>query len=570
MAQNHPSIDRFVEHVRSRLNRHRLWTTLVWMAAAAAAVLVAAGLWYTTRGYALPRVGIVWTLALAALGSAVVWTVRRLTADGAAQAADRYFRLHDAIASYLHFSRAGRTGGYYTLQAEQTERQVEPLDPRSMKYDPPRRGIVLAVCLLAIAVPLGLRGPSERVQHEQQIAADTAIATASINDELAKLVEEIRKESPNGEEKELLEPNQLREWVKELTETSDPREALRQYAALERKLNEARLALQNQRNEQLLARAARELESTRSTQPLAEQLKQKNYDGSAEQLEKMRPAESDKPLSKQQQELARLKAAALHMASAARAARSSASTAKSSAAAMPSSGKSSSADSESSGGQGSGGSGSGSGSGGDMAQTMEELAQAVDDLDTAFDEAIRQEKQAGQCDAKKLGECKACSQCVSSQLSKLTKQLNKLAMCQRTDARLCKLCQACSQCQGNLSCLCSSPNAGGIKAGLGTNTARRNQLDELIDNGMTTPLKGIKGQGPSLTTVEAANDGSGVSSRRGTARAHNFERQFESFVAREDIPDEVKDGVKQYFEVIHQLTPEPTREESPPDADHGT
>ena len=274
MAQNHPSIDRFVTHVRSRLNRQRLWTTLVWAAAAAGAALVAAGLWYTTRGYAVPREAIVWTLAVAAFGGAVAWTIRRLTADGAAQAADRFFKLHDAIASYLHFSRAGRAGGYYALQAQQTERQVEPLDPRSMKYDPPRRGIVLAACLLAIAVPLGLRGPSERVQLEQQLATDTAVATAKINDELAKLVEEIREEAPNGEEKELLEPNQLREWVKELAETSDAKEALRQYAQLERKLNEARLAMQNKRDEQLLARAARELESSRATQPLAEQLKQ--------------------------------------------------------------------------------------------------------------------------------------------------------------------------------------------------------------------------------------------------------------------------------------------------------
>jgi hypothetical protein len=102
-----------------------------------------------------------------------------------------------------------------------------------------------------------------------------------------------------------------------------------------------------------------------------------------------------------------------------------------------------------------------------------------------------------------------------------------------------------------------------------TNTARRDERDDLVDNGQTTQLKGTKGQGPSLTTVETAEDGSGVSTRRAVDRQRTFQRQFESFVAREDIPDEVKDGVKQYFQVIHQTTPELTRQETRPDAGDG-
>ena len=401
------------------------------------------------------------------------------------------------------FLAAGRQEGYYALQAEQTHASVEPLDPRQIRYQPPRRGLLLAACLVAIAVPLGMRGPSERVLSEQQLAHDTALATAAINKELAKLVDELQQESPTADEKELLKPNQLREWVKKLEETGDHKEALRQYAQLERKLNEFRRTLQNKRDEQLLERAARELQSSRETQPLAEQLKQKKYDRSAEELQKMRPA-SDKPLSKQRRELARLKAAAQHMAAAARAARSAS--------------KSSANSSASEGGSGAGSGGSGSGGGGDLAQMMQDLAEAVDNLDDSLEEGLRQEAQTGECDAKQLSQCKSCSECVASQLSKLSKRLKKLAVCKKCEARLCKLCQACSQCQGNLSCMCNSPNAGGKKAGMGTNSARRNQRDELLDNGQTTALKGIKGHGPSITTVEAANEGSGVSSRRAARR----------------------------------------------------
>jgi hypothetical protein len=569
MSQDHRRIDTFLARVRRRLNRHRLWTTLIWTLATAAGAIAFVGVWYTSRGYAVPRTEIVALLSMAFVAGGAVWSLRRLSPDGAARVADRLFGLRDAITSYLHFSREGRRDGFYALQADQTCARVEPLDPHAIKYEPPRRGIALAACLVAIAVPLGLRAPSEVRFREQQLAEETAVATLAINDELAKLVEELQQAAPDAEEKELLDPNKLRQWVEELKETSDHKEALRQYAQLERKFNQARLALQNKRDEQLLERAARKLETSRETQPLAEQLNQKNYDRSAEELEKMRPTSKDKPLSKQRQELARLKAAAQHMAAAARASQSAASSAQASAAQSSAAGKSESNRSRSSGGEGAAAGAASSGSG-DMAETMEDLAQAVADLDQALADAERQESQRGQCDEKQLSKCDSCSNCVGSELDKLCKQLKKLGMCQRTDKMLCKLCQACSQCQGNLSSLCQSPHAGGKQAGMGTNTARRSQLDELIDNGMTTQLKGVKGRGPSLTTTESADEGSGTSTRRATANQRTFKRQFESFVAREDVPHEVKDGVKEYFQVIHQIAPAPTPEETTPNADHGT
>src|SRR5262245_45841650 len=120
MSQNHGPVESFVARVRARLNRHRMWTTLIWTVAAAAGVLVVSGLWYTLRGYAVPGSLIATTIALAVVGFLIAWRIRLLTADSAAGASDRFYRLHDAIRSYLHFSRAGRNDGYYALQAAQT------------------------------------------------------------------------------------------------------------------------------------------------------------------------------------------------------------------------------------------------------------------------------------------------------------------------------------------------------------------------------------------------------------------------------------------------------------------
>ncbi len=357
MSKHQGPIEHFVTLVRQRLNRHRLWTTLVWTVVTGAGLLMLLGLWYTLRGYAVPDGAIAATAAIAAVAGLFAWRLRLFSLDAAARASDQFYRLHDAISSYLHFTRAGREGGYYSLQAAQTRERVEPLDPKSIRYEPPKRGIALAACLVAIALPLSLRGPSDAVLLEQALEVQTKDATAVINKSLAESVDELRKETADPNEKALLDPDKLRKWVDELKQTTDHKEALRQYAELERKLNEARLAVQNKRDEQLLERAARELETTRETQPLADELKQKSYDKAAEQLNKMSPQQKSEPLDKQRQDLARLKAVAQHMAAAARASQSSAKDAKPSASAKDAKSQSASASSKT-------GSGSGNSSGG--------------------------------------------------------------------------------------------------------------------------------------------------------------------------------------------------------------
>ena len=87
---------------------------------------------------------------------------------------------------------------------------------------------------------------------------------------------------------------------------------------------------------------------------------------------------------------------------------------------------------------------------------------------------------------------------------------------------------------------------------MGISESTRSEQDALVDNGQHTRLKGQKGAGPSLVSVESADEGSGVSSIQHTAVQRSFERQVESFVEHEDVPDDVKRGVRTYFEQIHR------------------
>jgi hypothetical protein len=184
------------------------------------------------------------------------------------------------------------------------------------------------------------------------------------------------------------------------------------------------------------------------------------------------------------------------------------------------------------------------------------MADSVQELDDALKNAARSERENGKCDAKSLSQCQACQQNLDRDMDKLSSYLKKMGVKCDACKKLASLCKACSQCQGGL-CQSNSPKAGGKKAGWGSNIARRDVVEELVDNGQTTSLQGIKGEGPSQTTVETAEDGTGTSGRATASKKRSFERQFEAFVSRENVPEQVKSGVKNYFQSIHQIEESP-------------
>ncbi len=546
-------VDEFVAAICQRLNRIHLWNTLLWSAVIATALMVAIGLAYVIPGYAVPLSLFAIIAGSVLLLAVIAWLVSRPTAELAAKFADEHFGLEDAVISCRHFQASGKHGRFYDLQAAQTKQRVAVLQPQTIEYQLPRRAAVMLMIFGIAAIVLGLQAPSQAVQDRIALEKQTIDQTKQINEELTELIDQLEEETKGTEEEDLIEPNKLRQWVQELKETPDRKEALRQYARLERKINEASARLQQKRDEQLLDRAAKELEKDRQTRELAETLKQKKYEDAIEELKELEPKPKE-GLTEQRKELARMKAAAHRMSSAAQALhrnqpneqnkRQLAKLSRQN----DSQGSSSKSNSNNSGLSGKGSQSSAS----ELADEIQDLEDAVEDWEDALDELANAED-LEEVDTEKLEKCEVCRGKVGDELDDLGKKLYKLALKRKAQSKLKKLCRACSQCQSGL---CNnprnSPNAGGQKAGWGSNDANREETDELIDNGQFTQIKGIKGQGPSLTTVESAEDGAGAGSRRHESRRRTFQRQVESFVQREDVPEDVKAGVKEYFKNIHQ------------------
>ncbi len=528
----HDRILAFLSAVKARLD-------LVWLVRAVGGSLLAIGvalcvwcLWWVAQGYAVPRVGYMVAGVILPLMAMVAWLMGRATHRKAARVADEHFNLKDAISSHLGFNEAKREGDFIALQAEATAVRVQTLSPRSIPITWPRRMLTFAGVLLLACFVMGFKKASPIVLERLSLEEETVRKSDEINKELEKQVEELLK-TASDEEKELLKPDEWRQWVKELRETKDRKEAMRQYAELERKITEAAQKLSQRDTEQLLSKAAKEMQQAAELKPIAKSLEEQNYRQAAEQLRQMKQQADVRKPDEAQKELAKLKSAAQRMAAAAKDF-------------QQRTGKQGNQEkgnqSQSQGQQGSQGQPS-------MDQQMAALEQSVQNLEQQL-----QQQNPNQ------SECQQCQNQANQQLQSLSQSMCQSAAQRDMMKKLQKLSQCAGQCQGYLGskegqslsqCLGEKP--GGKKAGSGSSEDRRTASDPTLDNGNRDQLTGQKGSGPSNTSIESADSGSGKVSRAAALKEKVWQRQMESFIQREDVPTEVKEGVKEYFKGIQQV-----------------
>jgi hypothetical protein len=186
-----------------------------------------------------------------------------------------------------------------------------------------------------------------------------------------------------------------------------------------------------------------------------------------------------------------------------------------------------------------------------LAELIEELDEAIEEWDRELEEMELEERDGDQ-DLEPGDDLDEADAAARAKLDELGDRLIKMARRRKARSKLKKLSKRISQMQSGAAATMESRRKGGLKAGKGSEDTTRDERDERVDNGQNTKLKGLKGKGPSLTQVQAADDGDGTSYRRSEAKERDYQRQFESFVDREDIPEDLKNGVKEYFTNIHQ------------------
>ncbi len=529
-------INTFIEAVRSRLNRAELLRSLV------ALVLIGAGLailWavaWRIGGYAAPGYG----YAIAAAGALVLAGVlhyrRRHDRHRAAHTADVHFSLKDGLLSFLEFEQ--HADEVFQLQRTAVSRQLAGLTPAALPLRFNRRAAFGAGLLALVAIGLALLPPSQAVRDKLALQQLTLDRTAEIKRELTAAVEEtiVRMDE---KEREVLKPESLREWIKDINGTKDQREAMKQLARFEQKLSEAMRGLETRKDEEILKLAAAELGDSKVSEAkqLGKKLDAKDFENAAKDLNQMKPGEIRKPppeeLAALQQKSAKLREMTQRMANAPRR-RDFGKNPKPGDLTNPANAKD--------------------------AKPLDEM---LDELDQAAGAMDKQLAEAGEADpdGEKMQGMAGQKDKLDGKLDQLGARLGKLDAKQKARARMKGLSQCAGQAQqfaaGQTQSLGLAQQMqaglGGLKPGTGHQDGKRDARDAATDNGNLAQLNGQQGQGPSTSSVEQADSGSGAAGRGSAEKTRDFRKQVESLVHRDDIPEELKQGVREYFERVHEL-----------------
>ncbi len=525
----HEIIEQFLLLIRKRLNVVLLLKLVLITICIASAATAITALGYIFNGYSCPPYVYLIAGAGALVALVISWFIQKTSRRQAGRFADDFFDLKDGLSSYIGFTEHDSHGGFHDLQALQVTSAVnESADKvNSIPYGISRKLAFTAGSMLMLVVLLGFVDDSEQVKQLQFQQEQVLAATVDSNKELLKetkdIIEELEKE--HADQETLDQAKLIQKMVEQLKETKDQKEAMKQYAQLEKKLNQMLNSAALKKDEKLLENIADKLKQEQSSRDLGKKLGQKEYQKAAQELRQLKQ-QPDKKELEDKKRLAKLNIIAQQMQ----------------AALSPSQRRS-----NSEGAQGN------SKPGESCADALSEKAYAQSMQNMSMAELVNKLNECvSNC---KKSQCKGCCNKLNACLSTMSNKMCRIGSKRCLSKKFASMCNKLGQCQSRCSGSCLKPGAkpGGKKAGSGSVDSRTSAASELFDNGNTVSIQGQKGSGPSQKMTEESDSGSGTASQGRAISEKEYKRQIENFIQREDIPEEVRQGVKNYFEIIHGI-----------------
>jgi hypothetical protein len=405
---------------------------------------------------------------------------------------------------------------------------------------------------------MGFKQDSPEVRLKKQQETLTLESTEQINLQIKDALEQLAKQLDEKELDKVVDVNALKEKVEQLKETQDIKEAMRQYAQLEKNLGDILSSLKQQKEEQLLDRMGKQLQKDDDSKALGNQLTQKEYDSASKELEKYK-IDPQAELKMQQEQLEKLKTMAGRMAEeAGRNETGQSQQTSQSGQQTPQSGQQN-PQSQSR-----------------ISQLAQQLNQSVSQASDTLQQAMRQTQQNnGQQSEQSCQACQQATQNANQSLNNMGQYLQQLSAKRQAQSMMQQMLNSlsqgqqglgqCQQCNGNMPGAGQNNNGqrgdgagqGGREAGIGAGSAKNTEPGKDAPDGQKTQLQGIQGTGPSQTSTEESGAGSDSSNTAKVRENLQYKQQVESFVRREDVPEAVKAGVKAYFENIHNTTEAP-------------
>jgi len=487
-------IDDFIKKLQRRLNtqtalREMCNASIVFLAGTLLIALI-----YFFQGY---RVNCSWyflPLAVALIFFILRYVSKYCKLQTAADYADRYFDLKNALISELDF--AGRSGAFHELRRQQTKELCDADKLKSIRLKLPRRVLLTALALLLLTGFLSMLDDSKRVRNARAREKIIEKNTEELNKELQKkFAEMLKKLKP--QEKKMLKKSGLIEAVKKLSKEKELKKALRQYGKLEGEIKKFAARMKIAEKERLLRMMARKLMESKMTRNFGQKLNSGKYREAGKELKKKKLKNRDPKNKQEKSKKLRLKRTLEKMLESAR-----------------------DADKMNS----------------PMAKNIEKALESLNKYDS--------KQENGELDE------------MNGELDKLSDKLAELEDAKKFLDKLKGMCKACNNAQAVCKGGRPAMGKGDKRKGKGIGTASagnfNNKTKDPDNKGYVTGLKGQKNKGPSRIKIEEAAAGHGVSKRSERVVKAWDKRQMESFISRDDIPPAMKTGVKEYFTKIHK------------------
>lgn len=538
----HSAIHQFLNSVMRRIARDGRIRVAARVLLVAAAACVVWALAWRAYGYAAPRMAY-GLIAFIAMTAGFVWILwKRPTVRDAAHSADKVFGLKDGLISWLDFKAARCDGEVYQLNERELSRQLGTLDVTQVPVRVPGRQLGAGATLTALAVFLAILPHSASVRDRLAREALALQRGAEVEKQIDQVVEEIINSMSEAERREL-DPAALRKWVKELQTTKDGRENEKQLARLEQEISKAMQGLEARQDEAVLKMAAEELSKSAmaDARKLGKLLEAKDFDKAAAQMNDMKAQAKEKMTPEELEKLRRnaekTKEMAKRMADGAR---------------RKDFGKSKASNDKQ----------QANDTTGEEGKEMEEMLEEMDDNARELAKELEKMEEDGELGEEGLA--------VAAQLDESTDELGermgRLNARQKAKGKLDALrrglggarqfAQGKTSQLGLAESMAQSNQPGGLKPGTGSDPTRRGERDEFKDNGNFAELHGQQNKdGSSQKSVESADSGTGIAGRANVAKERQFRQQLESLVHRDDIPESLKLGVREYFETVHETEP---------------
>ncbi|MBN2702841.1 MAG: hypothetical protein JXR23_01385 [Pontiellaceae bacterium] len=544
-------ITAFARNGHEQLNRAEKVRAVLWSAMAFGMIALLAELVFVLRGYRVLVPVLLFPL-LVSIAVAVGCYVRfRYSYRRAVGHMDRFFNLKDGLVTADEHIREDRRGEIHELQLQHTERMIEPLDPIQIKPRFPCRLLAISLGLFMATFGLLFVDDSEAVK-EQQIEEETVLALSDrVAEELEQVLEEMA-EQEIPELRELVEDPSLRQLIEDFQGGNDRKAAMRKLSEIDRRLARMQKELDTRADENYLMELAEQLRQSRETAALGNALAKRDYREAAEMLEGMQlneqsGAEQRAALEKMAAQIGETEKNMSQNESASRR------------------------------------------NAQEMAQQIQKMAQQQQQASGKGEQRSEQSGEEsgseGQPSEQQGQKSSQNRNGVNESMQRSGNSMRQVAARREARSALNQLSQAVRQGQNQMSGQGQQPGEGqgqgqgqqpgegqgqgqqsgeqpggqpgGNAAGEGVDRSRRPPGESSPSDGTLEHLSGQLGEGESEKMVEDAASGTGVALGLGSGRGDvGYEQKLEDFVRREDVPEEMKHGVRSYFQQIHELETE--------------